>query len=343
MTSLIFGTIYLGHHAFTEHRREKQRVKNYERWEGLRDEYDAQRQITRQTRSLDIQRTGSGWEDPDQHKPILTLRDQQEANDARTGWRPQEVWDGPTGRPNPTGSIVQSEYPPQTHAEFAQQQQYRHVSMPTSNSPVTEDTQIQQQQQQPPAQQMMPQQTGAWDSALPPPLRVSRRTYDNYEDTFGDRYRGSRPGSVPPRQAQTESRRTSSSLNGDPSYDAFRSSNYVPSGLRDDITDSVTPGSHSNTPVRRSSPPKSNNPFENPSPRSNNPFDTTNLSATAPVVQQRHEEPVDSVWIPSLLPTPGEKQLREVSMPVVDVYPNQNTVHAPAPGGRMAELIERGY
>ena len=30
----------------------------------------------------------------DDNKPILTLRDQQEANDARTGWRPQESWDG---------------------------------------------------------------------------------------------------------------------------------------------------------------------------------------------------------------------------------------------------------
>jgi hypothetical protein len=43
MTSLIFGAIYLGHQAVVGHRHEKKRVKNYERWEGLRDEYDEQR------------------------------------------------------------------------------------------------------------------------------------------------------------------------------------------------------------------------------------------------------------------------------------------------------------
>ncbi|ETI22473.1 hypothetical protein G647_06548 [Cladophialophora carrionii CBS 160.54] len=89
MTSLIFGGIYMGHKGIVNHRREKQRQKNYERWEGLRDEYDEQRKITRASRSLDIQRTG----DYDPDKPILTLRDQQEANDARTSWRPQEAWD----------------------------------------------------------------------------------------------------------------------------------------------------------------------------------------------------------------------------------------------------------
>jgi hypothetical protein len=93
MTSLIFGTIYMGHHAVVNHRREKQRQKNYERWEGLRDEYDEQRKITRESRSLDIQRTGADYVEPADKPPILTLRDQQEANDARTSWRPQESWD----------------------------------------------------------------------------------------------------------------------------------------------------------------------------------------------------------------------------------------------------------
>lgn len=92
MTSLIFGSIYMGHKGFVKHRREKQRQKNYERWEGLRDEYDEQRKITRESRSLDIQRTGVDY---DQDRPILTLRDQQEANDARTSWRPQESFDAP--------------------------------------------------------------------------------------------------------------------------------------------------------------------------------------------------------------------------------------------------------
>ena len=91
MTSLIFGSIYMGHKGIINHRREKQRVKNYERWEGLRDEYDEQRKISRESRSLDIQRTGQDYTQPE--RPIVTLRDQQEANDARTGWRPQEAWD----------------------------------------------------------------------------------------------------------------------------------------------------------------------------------------------------------------------------------------------------------
>ena len=91
MTSLIFGSIYMGHKGIVNHRREKQRHKNYQRWEGLRDEYDEQRKISRETRSLDIQRTGVDHTASDQ--PILTLRDQQEANDARTSWRPQESWD----------------------------------------------------------------------------------------------------------------------------------------------------------------------------------------------------------------------------------------------------------
>jgi hypothetical protein len=91
MTSLIFGSIYLGHSAIVGHRREKQRIKNYERWEGLRDEYDEQRKISRESRSLDIQRTGQDYTQSD--RPILTLRDQQEANDARTSWRPQESFD----------------------------------------------------------------------------------------------------------------------------------------------------------------------------------------------------------------------------------------------------------
>ncbi|EXJ58565.1 hypothetical protein A1O7_05992 [Cladophialophora yegresii CBS 114405] len=94
MTSLIFGGIYMGHKGIVNHRREKQRKKNYERWEGLRDEYDEQRKISRESRSLDIQRTG----DYDPDRPILTLRDQQEANDARTSWRPQEAWEEPPRR-----------------------------------------------------------------------------------------------------------------------------------------------------------------------------------------------------------------------------------------------------
>lgn len=104
MTSLIFGSIYMTHQGIMEHRRQKKRQKNYERWEDLRDEYDEQKKITRETRSLDIQRTGAWGQEPNygygnndysakDERPILTLRDQQEANDARLSWRPQESWE----------------------------------------------------------------------------------------------------------------------------------------------------------------------------------------------------------------------------------------------------------
>ena len=85
MTSLIFWGPYLAHKSIIGKQREKQRVKNYERWEGLRDEYDEQRKISRAS-SLDIQRTGP-WDQSqqytgqtshnDQDRGIFTLRDQQ--------------------------------------------------------------------------------------------------------------------------------------------------------------------------------------------------------------------------------------------------------------------------
>ena len=59
----------------------------------MRDEYDEQRKISREAQSLDIQRPGQDFTKSADKPPILTLRDQQEANDARTSWRPQEVWD----------------------------------------------------------------------------------------------------------------------------------------------------------------------------------------------------------------------------------------------------------
>ncbi|EXJ71782.1 uncharacterized protein A1O5_05592, partial [Cladophialophora psammophila CBS 110553] len=137
MTSLIFGSIYLSHKGFVNHRREKQRQKNYERWEGLRDEYDEQRKITRESRSLDIQRTGSVV---DYDKPILTLRDQQEANDARTSWRPQEAWgDAPERR---------------SSVEVTSGSGLRPLASHKTGS--------------------------TWDEGLPQPLKVSRRNWDDY-------------------------------------------------------------------------------------------------------------------------------------------------------------------
>ncbi|KIX08149.1 uncharacterized protein Z518_02805 [Rhinocladiella mackenziei CBS 650.93] len=143
MTSLIFGSIYLGHKGIVHHRREKQRQKNYERWEGLRDEYDEQRKISRESRSLDIQRTGPDYNrDVEIDRPILTLRDQQEANDARTSWRPQESWDLPAD--NRRASVE--------------------VTAGTGLRPV------------------MNHKTGStWDEGMPQPLRVSRRNWDDYQ------------------------------------------------------------------------------------------------------------------------------------------------------------------
>jgi len=143
MTSLIFGSIYLSHSAIVNHRREKQRQKNYERWEGLRDEYDEQRKISRESRSLDIQRTGSDFIDND--RPILTLRDQQEANDARTSWRPQESFDGPISFSADRRASV----------EVASGSGLRPISNHKTGS--------------------------TWDEGLPQPLRVSRRTWDDYQ------------------------------------------------------------------------------------------------------------------------------------------------------------------
>lgn len=101
MTSLIFGTSYLIHKGIVKHHRDKQRQKNYERWESLRDDYDEMKKVT-------VQQTGGGVADyynssdplrrsslpsAAPEKEIFTLRDQQEANDARLSWRPQEAWE----------------------------------------------------------------------------------------------------------------------------------------------------------------------------------------------------------------------------------------------------------
>lgn len=143
----------MGHQAFVNHRREKQRTKNYQRWEDLREDYDLQKKTQRETRSLDIQRTGSYF---DEDRGILTLRDQQEANDARMSWRPQETWEQ---RPQPI-SQPSDQYPSSTTTSSSSINTY-----PTSS-----------------VQQLRPQKTGmTWDEGLPPPLKVSRRSYDEEE------------------------------------------------------------------------------------------------------------------------------------------------------------------
>jgi len=130
----------MGHQGIIKHRREKQRVKNYERWEGLRDEYDEQRKISRESRSLDIQRTGTDYaQQVDVDRPIVSLRDQQEAGDARTSWRPQEAWNDLPER--------------RTSVEVTAGSGLRPLPINKTGS--------------------------TWDEGLPQPLRVNRRNWDD--------------------------------------------------------------------------------------------------------------------------------------------------------------------
>jgi len=230
MTSLIFWGPYLAHKGVISHRREKQRIKNYERWEGLRDDYDEQRKIARESRSLDIQRTGA-W-DPNQpesyvqpqfqneDRAYISLRDQQEANDARTGWRPQESWEPPRTQVQAqmTGQIQQS-YP----------QSQRHVSM----TPVMSGLPLKSQK------------TGAtWDEGLPAPLSVSRRSFDDYDHS--QRYG---PGSVSQPVSRQPSQSRGYSASGQLSSNNGASRTHTPSGMRES-----TPAQMSNL-QRRYSPP----------------------------------------------------------------------------------------
>jgi len=207
MTSLIFWGPYLAHKGIINHRREKQRIKNYERWEGLRDEYDEQHRVTRESRSLDIQRTGP-WE-PSQRMPyeqeepraIFSLRDQQEANDARTGWRPQESWDPP-----------KTQLPAQMTGQVYPNTQRHESATPAMHSPINNLP-------------LRSQKTGAtWDEGLPAPLQVSRRSFDDYE--YPRAYRSaalSAPGSRQPSQSRGDSMSRQASV----------SRTHTPSGLRE--------------------------------------------------------------------------------------------------------------
>ena len=178
---MIFGAVYLGHHAVVGHRREKQRVKNYERWEGLRDEYDEQKRTQRETRSLDLQRTGQYDGGYVEDKPILTLRDQQEADDARTSWRPQESF-----TPMQTGGD------PQQTGQSSWQSGYsnRPQSMEVGGMRAVSDQQgynphnasglgMQGTGQQQSMRALPAQKTGLWDEGLPQPIRVNRQPFDD--------------------------------------------------------------------------------------------------------------------------------------------------------------------
>lgn len=56
MTSLIGGAVYLGYKKAVEHKQNKQKKKNYERWEGLRDELDEERRLSLDDRAAIFQR-----------------------------------------------------------------------------------------------------------------------------------------------------------------------------------------------------------------------------------------------------------------------------------------------
>jgi hypothetical protein len=170
MSSLIFWAPYLTHKAIVGHKRDKKRQQNYERWEGLRDEYDDMKRVTNQRQSIEYQPTGLAGqqmyqEDPSAHqynpprhslsndRDLFTLRDQQEAGDARTAWTPQERWQS---RPGEAVSVERL--------------------LPQRTS-----------QQGP----IVRQKTGAtWDEGLPAPLRVSRRNFSD-NGTFMEEGAGS--------------------------------------------------------------------------------------------------------------------------------------------------------
>lgn len=267
MTSLIFGAVYLTHQAVVGHRHEKKRVKNYERWEGLRDEYDEQRQIQRASRSLDIQRTGQQpWDDQD--KPILTLRDQQEANDARTSWRPQEAWNDKPVPQRPRQSLDASasySYEPTQHTR---PQEHRSISL--ANGYNANNNSSPALAPQPTGYHgvgpMRPTPTGAaWDDGLPRPLAVQRK---NFEEQTQANSRGvsrstslrqasSRGSSVHhlPSSNDTSPPQANSSLHGEEK----NINNPFEAGNRFDSAGQKLP---SPTPQQQSSVAPGNNPFE---------------------------------------------------------------------------------
>lgn len=263
MTSLIFGAVYLTHQAVTHHRHEKKRVKNYARWEGLRDEYDEQRQIQRASRSLDIQRTGQQpWDDND--RPILTLRDQQEANDARTSWRPQEAWNDKPVPQQPQRQSIDHSYSYEPAQPQARPQEHRSISLANGYNANNNST---------PA--LAPQQTGyhgvgpmraiptgaAWDDGLPRPLTVQRKALDEH-------------------QQQPSSRGVSRSTSLRQASSAASSQHHLPS------SNGASPlqrssSIHTSQNVARANP---NNPFE-----AGNRFDSQQPMQTGVAAQQNFE------------------------------------------------------
>lgn len=226
MTSLIFWGPYLAHKHVVDRRREKQRVKNYERWEGLRDDYDDQRKISRESKSLDIQRTSSWETNPYDQPGILSLRDQQEANDARTSWRPQESWDGSRQKGQMTGQYQQSQSTGYQQSQLTgQQQQFQQLQTTNYQQQPHMTGQFDRRASASPnsfTQQIKPQKTGAWDEGLPEPLQVSRRSFDDYE--------------YPQRQGRTSAspQTTSRSQSRQQSVHGI-SRTHTPSGLRESM------------------------------------------------------------------------------------------------------------
>lgn len=318
MASLLLWGPVLTHKAVISHRREKQRIKNYERWEDLRDDYDEQRKVARESRSLDIQRTGS-WDDQSQQfspspaplpphleptRSYVSLRDQQEANDARTGWRPQECWDGPKTQlqAQMTGQTQQYQRP---HMPMQQ-----HVSM-TTPTVVPQTTAVHSQSTN--ALPLRSQKTGAtWDEGLPAPLAVSRQSFDDYDHTR--RYRNtsttqsmpvSREASLTRQQTsyfsqpqpQPQVQPTPTSRQNSISRQASISRTQTPSGLRESTPVSAFEAGIQNVNLGR----------------------TTERRRSPPASQVTH---------------------------VVELPKNEFGFVDPArivAGGRMAELIERGY
>ena len=236
MTSLIFGSIYMGHQAFVEHRHSKQREKNYQRWEGLRDEYDEEKK-ERTRRSLDSSLDSSEyWQAQQQpsyqpeQRDLFTLRDRQEAGDARTSWRPQETESYRAGGALPnsfTGAVLKRDLTGQPTGRSSSMGPIR--AQPTSSQSFQgQSTQYLQpqptstQSTRPSPNPLVAQSTGTtWDDGLPARLNVSRRSFEdyNYPNSTSNSNSLSTPVSRTP---STSARRPSPLSNGSNSNSSAR-------------------------------------------------------------------------------------------------------------------------
>ena len=390
MTPLLFWGPYLAHKGVIEHRREKQRKKNYERWEGLRDDYDEQRRVGRASvdfgdSAMDRQsslgdvydapaRNSYHFDESDRPHGAITMRDQQEANDASTGWRPQEAWGYGDGNRRAVSMDLGRIQSQATGAQSPTGGAYRTTSGSTAlpGAPTHGLSMLRNQK------------TGAaWDGELPPRLQVQRRCW-NEDGTEAI--------------SSTQSSTTNLTLSQQASHQGSPTKARTP--LRDmSTTNPLQTSSQSPDPISAAAPARpqlyheySNNPFAadyRPAPAysrpssmiispvtshqqdppvqpvstqrqqsivcSNNPFNSFSepQQTPAPLLFSEQATPFTPISQLSGAPTshvrsnnPFEQayqaqplQMKPVGMVGVTDMSFGNHV----PGGRMAELLERGY